>query len=96
MKEQTIVSASQLAEILQLSTERIRQLGHDGVLSSAGRGRYYFVKSFQGYARKLRISAYGEQAVARQDELVADFWGAHDHAEKLEAEVAAHKAKATP
>ena len=48
------VNASQIAVLLMLSTERIRQLVNAGYIPKIGKGKYAVIDAVQGYIRFLR------------------------------------------
>lgn len=74
-----LIQAEAMARLLMLTTERLRQLGRDGVIPKAVKGKYQLVPTVQGYVRWLRdedrrsSKSAGESAVrqarARQIEL---------------------------
>lgn len=51
------VSLHQLATILDLSAERVRQLAASGIVKRAGHGSYLFAQSVQGYIEYLQAQA---------------------------------------
>jgi phage terminase Nu1 subunit (DNA packaging protein) len=51
------VSAQQLAALLMISTGRVRQLAHDGVIQKSGRDAYPLIAGIRGYLRWLNDDA---------------------------------------
>ena len=77
-----------IARLLDLTERRVQQLGRDGVIPKAERGRYDLVGSVRGYVRYLR-----EQAVRAQSGAV-DFGAERARLVKAKADLAEMDAEA--
>lgn len=50
----TICSANTLAQLLKISSRRVRQLGELGIMHRIARGQYELFQSVEGYVKYLR------------------------------------------
>src|SRR5690606_16399929 len=63
------VSTENLAKLLMLSTDRIRQLARAGHIPRAGHGRFLLVTAVQGYIKFLKEDDHRASRGAAADEL---------------------------
>lgn len=66
------VSSSVLAELIGVSDRRIRQLGEEGVLIRASKGRYKLLDSLKNYILNLKIAVDSETSQNIDGELVLE------------------------
>lgn len=78
-------STSELAEILDLSGERIRQLTVDGVFTKEARGQYRTAQNTQRYFHQLRVQTYGEAAAEIIRDLVQEVYDLQKRLDAAEA-----------